>query len=87
MKNLTPSQRIANAAWLRDQIKKLVRDAESNAKEDGYGSSWTSQASADVARHYARELRRILLGLTWEENFAKRADKAWRQAERKVSKK
>jgi hypothetical protein len=79
-KNLTPSQRIANAAWLRDQIKKLAHDAESNAKEE-----WASQARADVARHYARELRRILLGLTWEENFAKRADKAWRQAERKVS--
>ena len=88
---MTKHQRIANAVWLREQIAQLAKDAESNAKEDASNAKEdspserdTHEARAATARHYATELRRILRGLTWEEDFAMRASAAWTQADRKV---
>jgi hypothetical protein len=78
-KELTPDQRVTNAAWLREQITKLARDAESAAKD--------VRAGREADLHYAKELRRILSGLTWDEDFRQRASAAWSRASGKVARK
>lgn len=70
----TPAQRVANAEWLRSQIRHLVKECSFNIAED--------QALADQARdisrdkylerveshqHWKRQLERILSGKTSQE--------------------
>ena len=73
-KHQTPAQRVANPVWLRDQIRKLVKDCDSNIKEDlaradqTYGDlSQGYRASVSSTRHWKRQLERILRGKTFME--------------------
>jgi hypothetical protein len=88
----SPAQRIANAVWLRMQIQSLANDAAANAKEDAKNAEESGSderdkyvARADTAKHYASELRRILRGLTWDEDFADRVVKSDPKLARKIA--
>ena len=79
----SPAKRTTNAVWLRMQIESLANDADGNAREDAANAEESGnderdkyEARAETAKHYAKELRRILRGLTWDEDFADRVHKA-----------
>jgi hypothetical protein len=62
------------AKWLREEIRKLAERAEAEAQEDTEDAEAAfdhrvCEARADCERHYAQQLRRILAGKTWDENF------------------
>jgi hypothetical protein len=74
MKPQTPAQRITNPVWLREQIQELIRDCESNIKEDEdlADQVLTNAAERDKYlarveshRYWRRQLRRILRGKTF----------------------
>jgi len=76
-KEQTPEQRVTNAAWLREQIQKLIEDCADNIKED---SELADQAHSDEEpkyrarveshEHWKRNLERILRGKTFVEDLA-----------------
>lgn len=78
-KPLSPDR--ATREWLLDQIWKLAKDADDNAKTDAKNADDESTASPEAARysaaseaaaHYRDELLRILTGKTWDEAFVER---------------
>lgn len=82
-KHQTPSQRITNAMWLRNQIQQLVKDCDSAIKEDlsradqTYGDvSQSYRASVSSTRHWKRQLERILHGKTRAEEIAETVGQA-----------
>lgn len=90
---MSNTNRTEDAAWLREQIAKLAKDAKGYADEDekeAEGSRDSDRAvllraRSETAAHYAKELRRILKGLTWDEDFVasvKAASKPLRRARR-----
>ena len=66
-----------SAAWLRAEIKLLYEQAKDNAKLDAENAANGDSderdrylAMSECAAHYAKSLRRILSGKTWEEALA-----------------
>jgi len=68
--------RTQDAKWLRVEILRLTENAEENAAEDAENAKSTHfdtrqnglyEARSETSAHYAKELRRILTGQTWEE--------------------
>ena len=73
--------RLQNPAWILGEILKLAVSADENVAEDRANADGTRdsasaamyRARVETAQHYAKELRRILDGKTWEERFTEMA--------------
>ena len=83
-------ERTNDTAWLRAQIKSLANNAEAELTRRRewallFDDAAVREARADTAKHYAAELRRILRGLTWEEDFADRVHKSDPKLARKIA--
>lgn len=76
----TPAQRVANAEWLRVQIRQLIQECTSNIREDqkladkAIDSHLRDRAHARVESdsHWKRQLERILSGKTSQEALHER---------------
>lgn len=76
-KHQTPAQRVANPVWLRDQIRKLVKDCDDNIDEDQTLVDKERDdrrrdmyfARVESHRHWKRQLERILCGKTFAEEL------------------
>lgn len=77
-KNQTPSQRVANPVWLRQQIAKLITECDETiaedrallAKERDDQRRARYEASVDCHRYWKKQLERILTGKTDVEALA-----------------
>jgi len=83
--NQKQKQRTSDAGWLLEQITRLAESAEENTKEDAQRAesersedAAVSTARSETAEHYAKELRRILDGVTWDEAFMRGVKEARR---------
>jgi len=78
VKQLTSGQRLSNPAWLRDQLREMLKDCDDNIIEDEDRAQKARdevmraryEASADCQRHFRKQISRILVGKTAFEALA-----------------
>ena len=86
------AQRVANPVWIRSQIQKLIESCANHIKDDQALAEKERdtvrraryEASVDCARHYKRQLERILVGKTFPEDLAELMDDSANETPRKT---
>lgn len=76
-KHQIPARRVANAAWLREQIQELVVDCDESIEEDQTAANQSRDdaqrnvylARVENDRHWKYQLERVLRGKTIDEDL------------------